>query len=251
VALVHSAVIVGASSGVGRALCRRLARERVDLVIASRDVRDLDPTCSDLELRYGIRCRSLAVDIAAPDFDAAALLDGCEERIGRIDTLLVPAGGAVDSDQGPNAEALDAVVGPNFTGPAKLAATFGGRFAERGGGAVVLFSSIAAVAPRTQNPAYSAAKAALETYARGLGHALWRNGVGIWVVALGYVDTPQTFGLRLLFPKKSPDAVADYVVKQLIQKPEWSGKRYYPGFWWWVTACLRLLPWFLYRRLRF
>jgi short-subunit dehydrogenase len=244
-------VIVGASSGVGRALCRRLARERVDLVIVSRDARDLDPTCADLELRYGIRCRSLAADIADPEFDAAAFLEGSEQCIGSVDTLLVPAGGAVDLDRDANPDAVDAVVGPNFTGPAKLAAVFGRRFGERGGGSIVLFSSIAAVAPRARNPVYSAAKAALETYARGLRHALWQQGVGVWVVALGYVDTPQTFGLGLSLPKVSPDRVANYVVNLLRHKPHRGGKRYFPRFWWWVTACLRSLPWFLYRRLRF
>jgi short-subunit dehydrogenase len=220
-------------------------------VIASRDVRDLDPTCSDLELRYGIRCRSLAADIAAPDFDATAFLEGSEQRIGRVDTLLVPAGGAVDTDQSANPDVVDAVVGPNFTGPAKLAAAFGRRFGEQGGGSIVLFSSIAAAAPRAKNPVYSAAKSALETYARGLRHALWQQRVGVWVIALGYVDTPQTFGTSLLFPKMSPEAVADHVVSGLLRKPRRSGKRYFPRFWWWVTACLRLLPWFVYRRLRF
>jgi NAD(P)-dependent dehydrogenase (short-subunit alcohol dehydrogenase family) len=248
---VRGAVVVGSSSGVGRALCRRLAREKVDLVIVSRDSRDLEPTCADLELRFGIRCRSLAADIAAGDFDADSLLDACEERIGNIDTLLVPAGGAVELDQGPNPDVIDAVAGPNFTGPAKLAAAFGRSFGERGGGSIVLFSSIAAVAPRARNPAYSAVKAALEVYAQGLRHALWQKGVGVWVVALGYVDSPQTFGKALLFPKKSPDAVADFVVNRLLRRPSQSGKRYFPLFWWCVTACLRLLPWFLYRRLRF
>lgn len=248
---MQRAVIVGASSGVGRALCRRLARERVDLVIVSRDVRDLEPTCADLELRFGIRCRSVALDIAKPDFDATAFLEDSERHIGSVDALLVPAGGAMALDQDANPDAVEAVTGSNFTGPAKLAAAFGKRFGERGSGCIVLFSSIAAVAPRAKNPVYSAAKAALETYARGLRHALWRRGVGVWVIALGYVDTPQTFGLSLAFPKKSPDAVADYVVKRLVRESPPSGKRYFPHFWWWVTACLRGLPWFLYRRLRF
>jgi hypothetical protein len=68
-------------------------------------------------------------------------------------------------------------------------------------------------------------------------------------VALGYVDTPQTFGHRLLFPKERPEAVADHVVKRLTRRRD--GKGYFPRFWWLITACLRLLPWFLYRRLQF
>ena len=92
------------------------------------------------------------------------------------------------------------------------------------------------------------AKAALETYAKALRITLEPRGVRVFVVALGYVDTALSFGMRLLFPVADPAAVAAFVVRQGLRK---SGKRHFPAFWWGITTVLRLLPWFIYRRLSF
>jgi NAD(P)-dependent dehydrogenase (short-subunit alcohol dehydrogenase family) len=134
----------------------------------------------------------------------------------------------------------------NYLGPAKIAAAFGREMARKGTGALVLFSSIAAAAPRRKNLAYSAAKAALEVYARGLRHELEPKGVRVAVLALGYVDTRLSFGMRLPFRVATPEEVASYAASPVLR-----GRRYYPRFWWWITFILRHLPWTVYRRLSF
>jgi NAD(P)-dependent dehydrogenase (short-subunit alcohol dehydrogenase family) len=235
---------------VGRALGRSLASAGYNLVIAARDARDLEASAADLRLRFGIECWPIAQDISEGDWDAPAFAQLCRERLGRIDSLLVPAGGAVAEDEGPNAAAVHAALGANYLGPARLAAAFGQMMAAQEGGSIVLFSSIAASAARTRNLAYSAAKAALEVYAKGLRHALHDRGVAVFVIALGYVDTPQTFGARLLFPVARAEAVAAHVMARLRSRAT-GGKSFYPWFWRWVVTCIRCLPWFLYRRLRF
>jgi NAD(P)-dependent dehydrogenase (short-subunit alcohol dehydrogenase family) len=236
---------------VGRALARRLARDGYDLLIVSRDARDVEATAADLRLRFGIECWPFPQDIAESSWDVSLFAQTCNERLGGVNSLLVPAGSVAATDVGANPDVIDSVLANNYVGPARLAAAFGRIMAERGAGTIVLFSSIAAVAPRTKNPAYSAAKAALETYAAGLRHALSARGVEVLVVALGYVDTPQTFGLELPLPVASPDAVADHVLARLSRSSIQGGRRYYPRFWWWVTTCLRCIPWFIYRRLQF
>ena len=248
---VRGAVIVGSSSGVGRALTQRLAQEGYNLVITSRDPRDLEATAADLRLRYGIDCWVIAQDITEEGWDAVDFAKTCQQKLGSVDCLLVPAGSANAADAGPNPDVLEDVFGANYLGPAKLAAAFGQLLGERGSGSIVLFSSIAAVAPRSKNPAYSAAKAALETYAAGLRHALASRNVAVMVVALGYVDTPQSFGLSLLLPIASPEAVAEHVVGRLLRASARGGKVYFPSFWWGVTTTLRLMPWSIYRRLQF
>lgn len=245
---MSSAVVVGASSGVGRALAERLATEGFDLVLVARDSRDLEATASDLRLRFGHRCSFVVADISRVDWSVTAFLAECLSRLGPIDCLMVPAGGVSPDDLGANPDVINGVSLGNFVGPARLAAAFGRAMAERGRGSVVLFSSIAAAAPRRRNAAYSAAKAALETYAKALRHALESKGVQVLVIALGYVDTRQSYGMRLLFPIARPDAVAGFVVRAARGR---GGKRYYPWFWWWITTLLRVLPWRVYSRLSF
>jgi decaprenylphospho-beta-D-erythro-pentofuranosid-2-ulose 2-reductase len=244
---VSSAVVIGASSGVGRALAERLAREGFDLVLVARDARDLEPLASDLFLRFGRSCSFIVADIGDVDWQATAFYQECTRRLGEVELLLVPAGGASADDVGAASEAISGVFATNFLGPARAAAAFGHAMGERGRGTIVLFSSIAAAAPRRRNPAYSAAKAALETYARGLRHALDPKGVHVTVIALGYVDTAQSYGQGLMFPVATPTDVANYAFRVARH----GGKHYYPWFWYWVVTILRMLPWRVYARLSF
>jgi len=245
---MSSAVIVGASSGVGRSLATALAGAGFNLVVVARDERDLEATAADVRLRYGIACSHVVQDIGAVDWDAQGLVDTCAAKVGRVDCVLVPAGAVSEDDYGTNPAVVLPMMATNYLGPARIAAAFGRHMTTSGGGSIVLFSSIAAAAPRQKNAAYSAAKAALETYAKALRTYLEPRGVRVLVMSLGYVDTAQTFGLPLRFPVATPAAVAAYVVKICLRA---SGKRHFPAFWWWITMVLRHLPWFVYRRLSF
>lgn len=239
--------MVGATGGVGRALARRLARDGYDLILTGRDETELAIMVDDLVFRHGRRCHAIPGDIADPAWDADAYAADCCARLGgRVDCIFVPAGGAREDDLGPNPDVVAPLAGLNYVGPARVGAAFGRRMQAAGGGAIVFFSSIAAAAPRSQNSAYSAAKAALETYAKALRHALEPHGVQVITVTLGYVDTSQSFGMQLRLPVASPDAVAE----RLLKLSRGSGGCYHlPRFWWLVTTTLRSLPWPIYRHL--
>jgi decaprenylphospho-beta-D-erythro-pentofuranosid-2-ulose 2-reductase len=243
---VSSAVVIGASSGLGRALARRLAEEGVDLVVVSREPRDLEPTAADIVQRYGVRCFALCADIADPALDADAFAERCGSLVGEIERVFIPVGAVSDEDVGANPTVVLPLALSNYAGPARLAAAFCKRLVALGRGQIVLFSSIAAGAPRTNNVAYSAAKAALEVYARGLRHFAEPRGVTVTVYALGYVDTPMSFGRKLLLPIAAPHEAAAFMTR--AHRP---GKHYYPRFWWWVLLVLKSLPWAVYRRLSF
>lgn len=244
---VRRAVVVGATSGVGRALARRLAQAGYDLVIAARDEAELNIMVADIEFRYRRRCHALCEDIAAPEWDVEAFAAACLARLGEpITSVFVTAGGAREDDTGQNPDVVAPVAGLNYVGPARLGAAFGRIMRAAGSGAIVFLSSIAAAAPRSDNTAYSAAKAALEVYAKGLRHAIESQGVSVITVTLGYVDTPQSFGMQLALPVASPEAVAERLL-QISRGP--GGNYHLPRFWWLVTTTLRALPWPVYRHL--
>lgn len=246
---MSNAVVVGASTGVGRALARELAREGRHLVIVARDTEDLEATAADIRLRFGVECWPVAEDITRADWDVQSFARACAERLGAVQALLIPAGAVAPDDVAPSPKAISYVTAVNYVAPARIAAAFAELMAERRSGTIVLFSSIAAAAPRTKNAAYSAAKAALETYARALRHALSPDQVEVLVVALGYVDTSLSFGLELRLPVADPEATAVHVVRRLRRGR--GGKEHYPRFWYGVTSALRVLPWFAYKRLQF
>jgi decaprenylphospho-beta-D-erythro-pentofuranosid-2-ulose 2-reductase len=241
------AVVVGATSGVGRALARRLADAGFDLILVGRDQAELDAGVSDLSFRHSGRVRAVRQDIADPTWDVDAFARECSAALqGEIDCVFIPAGGARDDDVGPNPDAVAPITGFNYIGPARLGAAFGRVMMARGQGVLLFVSSIAAAAPRTKNSAYSAAKAALETYSVALRHALEPHGVRVVTVSLGYVDTAQTYGMRLGLPIASPEAVAE---RLLVLSRGAGGHYHLPRFWWLITTTLRALPWRLYRRI--
>jgi short-subunit dehydrogenase len=245
----RGAVVIGASSGVGRALADSLGRAGYDLVLAARSTRDLAAVAADVRARHSVRAIPLELDLAAPGARAAEWFERCRSALPDVDAVLITAGAVDDHDDGITDDGLvDHIVGTNFVGVVRVAQLFLADFERRDRGTLVLCSTIATAAPRRHNVLYTAAKSALESYARSVQHRYADSGVRVQVVALGYVDTAMTRGRRLLLPVARPSRVADDIVDHLYQSRRF---RYSPGFWALVTAALRRLPWPLYKRLEF
>jgi decaprenylphospho-beta-D-erythro-pentofuranosid-2-ulose 2-reductase len=246
------AVVVGGSAGVGRALCDELARNGYDLVVSARRVEDLDAVAADVMLRHQVRVTARPLDLRSPADDIERYVDECFGMPGELDAVLVTAGAVADDDDGtaPRTVATE-LVETNFLGVATLAGAFVERFEAQGRGTVVLFSSVAAAAPRSRNVMYGAAKAALEHYGRSLQHRLAQRDardVRVQIYALGYVDTAMSTGRRLPLPPASPERIARTVVDGLDRERRFT---YLPRYWRVIVFALRRLPWPLYRRLSF
>jgi short-subunit dehydrogenase len=243
------AVVVGASSGVGRALAAELAVRGYDLVVTARDDEDLAAVASDLALRHGVTVTPRALDLCGPDDELERYVKACVAEAPAIDAVLVPAGAVADGDDGTASwPVTDTLVTTNFVSVTKLAGRFVEQLEAQGHGTLVLFSSIAVASPRRRNAAYGAAKAGLHYFGRALQHRVAGSGVRVQVCVLGYVDTAMTAGQDLLFPVADPRRVARAVVRGLGRERRIA---YVPRYWRAVVFVLRLLPWPLYRRLRF
>jgi short-subunit dehydrogenase len=243
------AVVVGASSGVGRALAAELASRGYDLVVSARDADDLEAVAADLALRHDATVTPLVVDLTGPDDELELFVKACVAALPAIDAVLVPAGAVADDDDGTADWATaTSLVTTNLLGVVKVAAAFVRRLEAQDGGTLVLFSSIAAATPRGRNVVYGAAKAGVEYFGRALQHRFATGPVHVQVYALGYVDTAMTRGMRLAFPVASPESVARRVVASLGRPVR---VRHVPRYWGAVVRVLRVLPWPLYRRLRF
>lgn len=244
-----TAVIVGASSGVGRALADALAARGWKLALAARDRRDLEAVAADLNLRWNVECHPLPVDLSNCEYASDAFCEDCVSALGVIDALFYVAGAIDDDDNGfAEDEKISRLAEVNYVSAIKTISAFARLFDARGRGTLVGFSSIAAAAPRRQNVVYASAKAGLETYLRGLRHRFAETPVLVQGYALGYVDTAMAYGKKLLLPAVSADAVANEVIRNLDRD---IGIKYYPAYWRLITLALRLLPWFVYKRLRF
>lgn len=243
---IVSWIVLGASSGLGRALAEELAAGGRSLLLAARDERDLLALAADLRIRYGVEVRVCVVDAASAE-TATALAHAAGDEV--IDGLLLPIGANRDDDRAdllvPAAEDLVAV---NFLSIVRTIRVFLPRLLDHGKGSIVGFGSVAAVRGRTHNALYAASKAALQRFFESLRHAVERRGILVQFYVLGYLDTNLAFGRKLLFPKADPRTVASVVVRNLGQR---GGTWYLPRFWKVVAMLVRLLPWPLFKRLQF
>jgi decaprenylphospho-beta-D-erythro-pentofuranosid-2-ulose 2-reductase len=245
----RGAVIVGASSGVGRSLASTLAADGWSLVIAARSADDLDVIASDLATRHGVSVTPLVVDLMWDSRRLGEFVDRSTGLLPRLDAVLIPAGAVADIDEGTNdAETTARMVQTNMLGVMVVAGRVIAKMEQAGFGTVVVCSSIAAAVPRDRNVAYAAAKAGLESFGRSMRHRLANSRVAVQVYALGYVDTALSRGQQLRLPPASPDAVARTIVAGLDTG---SFQRYEPRYWGAIVRVMRALPWFVYRRLKF
>jgi short-subunit dehydrogenase len=168
-------LITGASSGIGAATAREMARAGARLVLAGRDRQRLDAVAAETGGRV------IAGDLA---WDVARLAS----RAGPVDVLVSTAGagwaGPLTRMPG---KAVDRLAAVNLTAPIQLTRLLLPGMVERGGH-VVFVSSIAGSVGVREEAVYSATKAGLIVFAEGLRHEV--RGVGVSVVVPGVVDTP-------------------------------------------------------------
>jgi short-subunit dehydrogenase len=241
-----TAIVVGASSGLGRALAAELARRGRDLLLVASDARDLEALAADLHLRHGVGVRALALDLAReanPGARIAAALEG----IAAPSALLLPIGHSRPDDElALDAAAIGQLLAINLHAPLAIVHALLPRLVETRG-TVVLFGSVAAVRGRGRNVVYAAAKRGLDSLYESLRQRYRPAELRVQAYRLGFLATNLTHGLRLPLPAAEPAAVARIVVERLARG---SSRRYLPRRFALVALLVRALPWPLYRRMR-
>lgn len=243
-----TALVVGGSAGLGRALAGRLAAAGHDLVLVSSDERDLAAMTSDLKLRHGVRVSSVAADLGGD----CGYLEELEDRaaaLGGLDHLLFPAGAVADQDDpGLDPAGASRLLAINFLAVAAIVARFLPELKRWPRAAIVGFGTVAAARGRSRNLVYAASKRALQTYFEGLRHACAQTPVTVQFYVLGYLDTNLAFGRPTPLPRADPGRLSARILRDLRRDV---GVVYYPAAWRVLCGVLRCLPWFLYSRLRF
>ncbi len=244
----ETCLVLGGSAGLGRELAERFAAAGYALVLLSSDSRDSLALAADLRLRYGSRVEAVPIDLASGTLDFARL-DAALGRMPPLAGILVPAGMNAASDV-PDQPfgAFSALTLANYTNVCGIIGHCLPPLRQARRGFVVGFGSIAAARGRTRNTAYSAAKRALRSYFESLRHASSDWGVVAQFYELGYLDTNLAFGQKTPFAPASPHQLAERVLAHRFVD---FGVRYYPGYWRCVSVGVRLMPWFVFRRLSF
>lgn len=241
-----SVLVVGASSGLGRALATELARRGHDLLLVASDVRDLEALAADLNLRHGVAMRALALDMAR-EIDPGARIAAALHGMTPLSALLLPIGQSrEDDDFSLDAARIGNLLAINLHAPLAIVHALLPALLESRG-VIVLFGSIAAVRGRGRNVVYAGAKRALESLYESLRQRYAPRELRVQLYRLGFLATNLTHGMQLPLRAVHPGGIARIVVDRLNRgSARWTLPRRFV----WMTLIARLLPWTVYRRMR-
>jgi uncharacterized protein len=202
-----TAVVTGASEGIGRAFAEALAQHGFDLVLAARREDRLRSLVATLQGAHGTSVQVVVADLAQPAANAALL----EATAGRPIGLVVAAAGygSVGSFLSRPLDAESGMVDLNCRSVVELAHGFGRRMADAGRGGLVLFGSLVGFSGAPRSATYAATKGFVQSFAEGLAVELRPRGVSVLSVAPGPVASgfADRAGMRLSF-SQTPEAVA-------------------------------------------
>ena len=184
-----TALVTGASSGIGRAIAERFAADGADVVVCSREQDNVDPVADDIEDAGG---SALAVECDVRERDSVeALVEATVEEFGGLDTLVNNAGASFMANfEGISENGWKTIVDINLHGTYHCTQAAGEVMREAGGGTIVNFASVAGQEGAPYMSHYAAAKAGVVNLTSTLAYEWADDGIRVNCIAPGFVATP-------------------------------------------------------------
>jgi uncharacterized protein len=183
-----TALITGASTGIGSVYAHRLARRGYDLILVARDQQRLTKLANDLSSKTGRKAETLPADLTVK-----ADLKRVEERLRSdrsITALVNNAGfGGVAKLIDSNIDDMDNMIQLNVTALTRLTSAALPGFLERSKGLIINISSIVALSPELLNGVYSGTKAFVVNLTQSLHNEVKDKGIQVQAVLPGATST--------------------------------------------------------------
>ncbi len=232
-------IVIGATSGIGRALANLYSRNGYDVGIAGRRTGLLNTLASEIPTNAYL----LTTDITDTDAAIQAFEKLIHDMQG-VDLIIISAGTGYLNDS------LDwdkekETIETNVLGFAAVAGAALRYFIKKGSGHLVAISSIASIRGSSICPAYNASKAFMANYLEGLRVKAEKKRLPVTITDIqpGFVDTAMAKGDGL-FWVSSPEKAADQIYTAIAKKKK---KAYITRRWAIIALLLKMVPGFIYR----
>lgn len=238
-------LILGATSTIARAFSRKVAAAGESVLLAGRDMEELERIAADCISRGAASGEAILFDARDPK-TFHGIVDTVNSVSGTVSVAVfvgsMPEQTAIDADP----SLVDGTIADSFTGPARLLTTLAPILEARGTGTVVGVGSVAGDRGRLGNYVYGASKAGFHAYLSGLRNRLGRSGVHVVTVKPGTVDTAMTWGMDKLPFVAQPDKIADDILRAVRRKKD---VIYTPMIWWPIMTIIRAIPERLFKKM--
>jgi 3-oxoacyl-[acyl-carrier protein] reductase len=202
-----TALVTGASRGIGRAIAVEFAQRGADVALVGRDNAALEETaglCADA--RPGAVAHVFNADVTSQD-GVNDVVAQAVERFGRLDCAVANAGQSVDSLLlRLRADTIDHLLATNLKSAFYLCAAVARPMMKQRSGAIVLVTSIVGIMGNAGQAAYAASKAGLLGLCKSAAKELGSRNIRVNAVAPGLIETAMTDTM--------PDAAKEFLIKQ-------------------------------------
>ena len=179
-----TALVTGATSGLGKEIALRLARDDLQVIVVGRDVARGAAVVAQIEAAGG-QARFIAADLSDP-----ADIEHLAEKVGDIDVLVNNAGRSVwAATEDLSVADFDSMFASNVRAPYLLVGAFAPAMAERGTGTIINITSMAGRIGLPSGAEYGATKAALDSMTQSWTAEYSPRGVRVNSVAGGPIHT--------------------------------------------------------------
>lgn len=229
----RAVLLLGANSDIGLAIVKRMVGAGGTAILAGRDPKRHhdSPLGGETHHRYFDATETSLHE----KFFAEAFTEHPE-----IDTVVLAFGVLHSQDEvNESPELAVEMANVNHVGAGSALLHSATQLSRRGGGQIVVLSSVAGLKPRQSNYAYGASKAGIDFLARGLARSVAGDDVRVLVVRPGFVHTKMTADMSPRAFSVTPETVAREVVDALARRDQ---VIWVPRILRWVMGVVRLLP---------
>lgn len=185
----NTALITGASSGIGTEFARYHAGKGADLVIVARRKEPLDELKQELEVTHNVKVTVIAQDAGTPEL-ARSLFDTVQAQSIEVDVLINNAGfGGHGSFLDRDLAKDQAMIDLNVSALVALSHLFGNEMKSRKGGKMLQVSSTASFMPGPYQAVYFAAKAFVTSFSQAIDQEMRGDGITSTALCPGVVNT--------------------------------------------------------------
>ena len=211
------ALVTGASRGIGRAICEKLASEGTDIVFSYRSGEEAAAETIRLCSKYGVEVHGIKADVSSQEECESLIKEAVDLLGGRIDILVNNAGITKDNLIGRmKDEDFDAVIDVNLKGTFYMMRGVSRYMLRQRAGRIINMSSVVGVMGNAGQVNYSASKAGVIGMTKSLARELAARQITVNAVAPGMIETDMTAAM----PDSAKEKVIESIPFKQMGRPE-------------------------------
>ncbi len=240
-------LIIGATSAIAEATARLWAGQGHRIYLLGRNEERLQAIAADLNVRCVESAQYALLDVN--DFaQHAAVLDVAAVALDGIDIVLIAHGTLGDQKTCERDFAATLLeLNTNAISVISLLTHLANRFEAQKHGTIAVISSVAGDRGRQSNYVYGTAKGAVTIFMQGLRQRLHKSGVQVLTIKPGFVDTPMTAEFKKGLLWATPERIALSIASAIEKRRD---VVYAPWFWAWIMGVIRLIPEWIFKKLK-